>query len=65
MMVPQPSRTLDHQRKEELILQKQIRQSTAKIKKNLPTLIGRHRAVNEAVFNCHFFFLNNRGISGF
>ena len=41
-MVPQPSRTLDHQRKEELILQKQIRQSTAKIKKNLPTLIGRH-----------------------
>ena len=42
MMVPQPSRTLDHQRKEELILQKQIRQSTAKIKKNLPTLIGGH-----------------------
>ena len=41
-MVPQPSRTLDHQRKEELILQKQIRQSTAKIKKNLPTLIGGH-----------------------
>ena len=41
MMVPQPSRTLDLQRKEELILQKQIRQSTAKIKNNLPTLIGR------------------------
>ena len=40
-MVPQPSRTLDLQRKEELILQKQIRQSTAKIKNNLPTLIGR------------------------
>jgi len=39
MMVPQPSRTLDLQRKEELILQKQIRQSTAKIKNNLPTLI--------------------------
>ena len=39
-MVPQPSRTLDLQRKEELILQKQIRQSTAKIKQNLPTLIG-------------------------
>ena len=40
MMVPQPSRTLDLQRKEDLILQKQIRQTTAKIKKNLPTLIG-------------------------
>ena len=39
-MVPQPGRTLDLQRKEELILQKQIRQSTAKIKQNLPTLIG-------------------------
>ena len=40
MMVPQPSRTLDLQRKEELILQKQIRQSTCKVKNNLPTLIG-------------------------
>ena len=59
MMVPQPSRTLDLQRKEELILQKQIRQSTAKIKKNLPTLIGRHTADNEAVFYCHFFFCSS------
>ena len=40
MMVPQPSRTLDLQRKEELLLQKQIRQSTCKVKNNLPTLIG-------------------------
>lgn len=39
MMVPQPSRTLDLQRKEELLLQKQIRQSTCKVKNNLPTLI--------------------------
>ena len=62
-MVPQPSRTLDHQRKEELILQKQIRQSTAKIKKNLPTLIGRHE-VNEVVLKTVTFF-NLRGISGF
>ena len=62
-MVPQPSRTLDHQRKEELILQKQIRQSTAKIKKNLPTLIGRHE-VNEVVLKMSLFS-NFRGISGF
>ena len=65
-MVPQPSRTLDLPRKEELILQKQIRQSTAKIKKNLPTLIGRNRkslGANEVVFNCHFFSV--RGITGF
>ena len=40
MMVPQPSRTIDLQRKEELLLQKQIRQSTCKVKNNLPTLIG-------------------------
>jgi len=39
MMVPQPSRTLDLQRKEELMIQKQIRQSTCKVKNNLPTLI--------------------------
>lgn len=40
-MVPQPSRTLDLERKEELIIQKQIRQATARMssKQNLPTLI--------------------------
>jgi len=39
-MVPQPSRTLDLERKEELIIQKQIRQSTTRmLKQNLPTLI--------------------------
>jgi len=39
-MVPQPTRTLDLERKEELIIQKQIRQSTTRMmKQNLPTLI--------------------------
>jgi len=39
-MVPQPVRTLDLDRKEELIIQKQIRQSTSRMmKQNLPTLI--------------------------
>ena len=52
-MVPQPSRTLDLQRKEELIIQKQIRQSTCKVNKsNLPTLIGLRslKAINISKF---------------
>jgi len=45
VMVPQPSRTLDLERKEELIIQKQIRQATARMssKQNLPTLIGKFK----------------------